>query len=75
MQVRKYRKESKALLKKLNKMMSKNKKLSKISKRNKSDSKEIRKLKRKIAEYNSKTSRLAWNLDSTSEREIVRDTE
>jgi hypothetical protein len=75
-QVRKYRKESKALLKKVNKMTSKNKKLSKMSKRNKSDSKEICKLKRrKIAECNSKTSRLAWNLDSTSEREIVRDTE
>ena len=52
-QVRKYRKESKALLKKLNKMTSKNKKLSKMNKRNKSDSKEICKLKRKIAEYNS----------------------
>jgi len=52
-QVRKYRKESKALLKKLNKMTSKNKKLYKMSKRSKSDSKEIRKLKRKIAECNS----------------------
>ena len=45
-QVRKYRKESKALLKKLNKMTSKNKKRS-------SDSKEIHKLKKKFAECNS----------------------
>ena len=53
-QVRKYsRKESKALLKKLNKMTSKNKKLLKMSKKRSSDSKEIRKLKRKFAECNS----------------------
>ena len=44
-QVRKYRKESKALLRKLNKMTRKNKKLSsKMSKRSKSDSKEIHQL-------------------------------
>jgi hypothetical protein len=53
-QVRKYMKESKALLKKLNKMTSKNKKVSKMSKRSKSDSKEICKLKRKIVECNSR---------------------
>jgi hypothetical protein len=52
-EVRKYRKESKALLKKLNKMTSKNKKLLKMSKKRSSDSKEIRKLKRKFAECNS----------------------
>jgi hypothetical protein len=53
-QVRKYsRKESKALLKKLNKMTSKNKKLLKMSKKKSSDSKEVRKLKRKFAECNS----------------------
>ena len=53
-QVRKYsRKESKALLKKLNKMTSKNKKLLKMSKKKSSNSKEVHKLKRKFAECNS----------------------
>ena len=52
-QVRKYRKKSKALLKKINKMTSKNKKLYKMTKKRSSDSKQIRKLKRKIAECNS----------------------
>jgi hypothetical protein len=53
-QVRKYKKESKALMKnKLSKMQSKKKKLSKMSKKKSSDSKEIRKLKKKFAECNS----------------------
>ena len=52
-QVRKYMKESKALLKKLNKMTSKNKKILEMSKKKSSDSKEVRKLKRKFAECNS----------------------
>jgi hypothetical protein len=49
-QVRKYKKESKALMKKLSKMQSKMKKLSKMSKKKSSDSKEIRKLRKKFAE-------------------------
>jgi hypothetical protein len=53
-QVRKYKKESKALMKKLSKMQSMKKKLSKMSKKKSSDSKEISKLKKKfVAECNS----------------------
>jgi predicted RNase H-like nuclease (RuvC/YqgF family) len=50
-QVCKYKKESKALMKKLSKMQSKkkNKKLSKMSKKKSSD-KEIRKLRKKLLE-------------------------
>ena len=49
-QVRKYKKESKALQKKLSKMQSRKKKLSKMSKKKSSDSREIRKLRKKFAE-------------------------
>ena len=52
-QLHKYRKETKALSKKLSKMTSKHKRLLKINKKKKSGSREICKLKKKIADCKS----------------------